>query len=96
MPSYKELLAQRQRLEAQIEAARKTELHDAIASVRQLIAEFGLSQSDVFPTGRAKSSIKGTTVAPKYRDPKTGATWTGRGKPPLWIAGKERAEFAIA
>jgi len=29
--------------------------------------------------GRAK-------VAPKYKDPSTGATWTGRGKQPKWLA----------
>nr|WP_060985417.1 H-NS histone family protein [uncultured Acidovorax sp.] len=95
MPSYKELLAQRQNLDAQIEALRKSESQEALSTVRQLINEFGLTQADVFPTGRAKSPLKGNTVAPKYRDPQTGGTWTGRGKPPLWIAGKDRAQFEI-
>ena len=27
----------------------------------------------------------GSTFAAKYRDPLSGKTWTGRGKPPLWI-----------
>ena len=95
MPSYKELLAQRQNLDAQIEAMRKSESQDALATVRQLISEFGLTQADIFPTGRAKSPLKGNTVAPKYRDPATGSTWTGRGKPPLWIAKQDRAQFEI-
>lgn len=95
MPTYKELLAQRQNLDAQIEALRKTESQDALATVRQLIAEFGLTQADIFSVGRAKSPLKGNTVAPKYRDPATGSTWTGRGKPPLWIASKDRAQFEI-
>ena len=95
MPTYKELLAQRQNLDAQIEAMRKTEMQDALATVRQIVSEFGLTQADVFPTGRARSAKKGTTVAPKYRDPQSGATWTGRGKPPLWIAGKDRAQYEI-
>lgn len=95
MPTYKELLAQRQNLEAQIQAARKTETQDAAAAARQLIAEFGLTQDDVFPSGRAKRSIKGTTVAPKYRDPGSGATWTGRGKAPRWIADKDRSQYEI-
>lgn len=95
MASYKELLARRQALDAQIEALRKSESHDALATVRQLIAEFGLTQADVFPAGRAKSPLKGNTVAPKYRDPQTGATWTGRGKPPLWIANRDRTQFEI-
>jgi DNA-binding protein H-NS len=34
-------------------------------------------------------------VAPKYRDPATGETWTGRGKAPKWIEGKNRSSYAI-
>ena len=37
----------------------------------------------------------GNKVAPKYRDPSTGKTWTGRGKAPLWLAGKDKASFLI-
>ena len=33
----------------------------------------------------------GGKVAPKYRDPATGQTWTGRGKAPKWIDGKDRS-----
>ena len=34
-------------------------------------------------------------VAPKYRDPETGATWSGRGRTPRWMAGKDPAQFTI-
>jgi len=34
--------------------------------------------------------------APKYRNPETGETWTGRGKPPLWIRDKDREQFKIS
>jgi DNA-binding protein H-NS len=45
---------------------------------------------------RRKSKLKGTHVAPKFRDPKTGATWTGRGLAPAWIKNvKDRSKFAI-
>jgi DNA-binding protein H-NS len=43
------------------------------------------------------SSVRGTKVAPKYQDPKTGATWTGRGSAPAWISKvKDRTKFLIA
>jgi DNA-binding protein H-NS len=29
-------------------------------------------------------------------DPYSGKTWTGRGKPPAWIAGRNREKFLIA
>lgn len=43
---------------------------------------------------------KRSVVAPKYRDASTGATWTGRGKQPKWLAsalksGKKLEEFKI-
>lgn len=95
MASLKDLLAQQQALAAQIEDARKREISDAVHRVRALIAEHGLTQKDVF-SGRAGKGRSGGKVAPKYRDPATGATWTGRGKPPRWIEGKDRAKFAIA
>ena len=35
-------------------------------------------------------------VAPKYADPKTGATWSGRGRAPAWIRDvKDRSKFLI-
>lgn len=95
MSTYKDLLAQRSELEKQIAAARAAELSSAIATVRDLIAQYDLTQEDIFSSKKPRA--EGTkTVAPKYRDPATGATWTGRGKPPLWIAGQDRLNFLIA
>ncbi|CAM4301350.1 MAG: H-NS histone family protein [Comamonas sp.] len=95
MSTYKELLKQKQDLEQQINEARTRELADAVAKVRALIEEYGLTAEDVFPPARARSANAGAKVAPKYRDPATGQTWTGRGKPPKWIADQDREQFAI-
>lgn len=95
MSTYKELLKQKQDLEQQINEARTRELADAVAKVRALIEEYGLTTEDVFPPARARSANVGAKVAPKYRDPATGQTWTGRGKPPKWIADQDREQFAI-
>lgn len=95
MSSYKELLQQRATLDQQIESARQREISHAVSQVRALVAEFGLAAQDVFPSGRARSSAAGSKVAPKYRDPATGKTWTGRGKAPKWIDGKDRTKFLI-
>lgn len=99
--SYQELLKQRDALELAIAAARAQELSDAIRKARELVAEFGLSIQDVFPAGRSANKSAGKSssrakVAPKYRDPATGQTWTGRGKAPKWIEGQDRAKYLIA
>jgi DNA-binding protein H-NS len=100
MNSYKELLKQREALEQQISEARRRELSDAVSQVRTLVAEYGLTAQDVFPVGKAsgksgRSSTAGTKVAPKYRNPATGETWTGRGKAPKWIQNESREKFVI-
>ena len=43
----------------------------------------------------ASTSAKGK-LPPKYRDPKTGATWSGHARPPAWIAKvRDRTKFLI-
>lgn len=98
MATYKELVQQRESLEKQIAEARHRETSDAVSQVHALIAEFGLTQQDIFPSGKSAKSgaIKtGAKVAPKYRNPATQETWTGRGKAPKWIEGQDRAQFLI-
>lgn len=91
MTTYAELLAQKKLLDEQIANAKKAESEQALQTVLQLVQEFGFTTQQVFPW---KPQPK--KAAAKYRDPDTGATWSGRGKPPQWIAGKDRAPFVIA
>jgi DNA-binding protein H-NS len=47
------------------------------------------------PAGRGKGQPKGAQP-PKYLNPKTGATWSGRGPAPAWLATvKDRSKFLI-
>ena len=54
-----------------------------------------LTDGDKIGNGRVKgirvSAVKGRKVAPKYRDPKSGATWAGRGAQPVWLREKLKA-----
>ena len=96
MTTLAELIKQKEALEAQIANTRQAELADAISKVKALVAEFGLTQSDVFGGSKGTKKSSGGKVAAKYRDPLSGQTWTGRGKAPKWIEGKERSQFLIA
>ena len=95
MSTYKELLEKKAALDAEIEAARKEEIGAAVSMVRELIAEFDLTERDIFGGSRSSaSSLKvKKPVAAKYRNPATGETWTGRGKAPKWIDGQEREQY---
>lgn len=92
--SYKDLLAQREALEKKIAEARSTEVTAVVEKIRQLMADYGLSVADIAPEAKKKTKSN-SPVAAKYRNPKTGETWTGRGKPPAWIRDQDRANFAI-
>lgn len=81
--SYAELV------EAELQIARlKIEKQNAErAEVRQKLIDMakqhGFEIQDLFGRGRKGKG----TVAPKYRDPKKPEnTWTGRGRPPRWLA----------
>lgn len=90
MSTYKELLEQKNALDQQIAVARKAEAKQALDAVHKLIADFGFTVQQVFPWRPAVKKVEA-----KYRDPKTGLTWSGRGRAPKWIEGKNRGDFSI-
>ena len=100
--SLQELLDQKSKLECQISELQNSKRGEAIAAIKTLMAEHGLAIADVAaPASSARKAPKTTgKVSPKYRDPTTGATWTGRGLKPKWMAeaianGKQATDFAI-
>ena len=105
MTSLQDLLAQRAELEKQIADAQREEHTTAIAKVRALMAEHGLTAADLTAKAsapRAAGAAKsGGKVEPKYRNAATGETWTGRGLQPKWLkaavaGGAKLEDFAIA
>ena len=97
MESLQALMQQKEALELKIQQARKEQTAAAVAQCRELIAQYDLTEADLFGgRGRVRVAATGSKVAPKYRrDPATGATWTGRGKPPKWIQDKNRDDYLI-
>jgi DNA-binding protein H-NS len=98
MPKLTELLAQKAALETQIATAQREERQAAIAQIKSLMAEHGLTLADLGT--RAKAKAGGGKVAPKYRNKATGETWSGRGLQPRWLkaalgSGKKLADFAV-
>ncbi len=94
MASYKDLQSQIEKLQKQAEQARDKEIATVVAQIRSLMAEYGIQASDLGISAKRKRKT-GTPAAPKFQNPQTGETWTGRGRAPKWIEGKDRAKFAI-
>ena len=101
MATLSELLAQKAELERQIADTQRAERADALAQIRQLMAQYGLDLADISGRGgNSPARAPSAKVAPKYRDPATGQTWSGRGLQPNWLKaalanGKSIADFAL-
>jgi len=100
------------RLQKQAAALEKKQRVPVINDIVRSMREYDITPEDIIEAfsrrtrTSAKKAAKRTTttvrtpVPPKYRNPETGATWSGRGKAPRWIseaesAGKSRDSFLI-
>ena len=83
MASLKDLLAQRAALDEQIAQTKDRERADAVAKVKALMSEYGLTVADL--SMRTPKAGKTSKVAAKYRNKATGETWSGRGLQPKWL-----------
>ena len=92
MTQYQELLARKRELDKTIEQMRRTESAAALKTVHELIGTFGFTAQQVFPF----QPVEKKKVQAKYYDPETGLSWTGRGKAPKWLDGKDRSVYEIA
>jgi DNA-binding protein H-NS len=89
------LISQKNELDRKINEMRQRDRDDAINSAMDIITNFSLTSADLFPREGVKTKSVKSKVLPKFRDPKTGATWTGRGKSPIWFKNEKRNEFLI-
>lgn len=111
------LQLQIKKLQAKAEYMRNKQKEPALASIVRSMRSFDLTiedvkaalEGDTAATRKARGRPAGSKdvekvkreVAPKYRHPDSGETWSGRGKAPRWLvaaeaAGSSRESFLIA
>ncbi|SDR24557.1 DNA-binding protein H-NS [Paraburkholderia fungorum] len=112
MATLEQIQAKMDKLKAQAEALAAKNAQAIVDKIRGLMLQHGLTTKDIEADAKTKRAAKtvggkaadaakaskksGVKVAAKYQDPKTGATWTGRGRAPAWIASaKDRSKFLI-
>ncbi|CAN7661639.1 H-NS histone family protein [Caballeronia sp. LjRoot34] len=106
MATLEQIQAKMKKLQEQAEAILTAKSEAALNQIRDLIAQHGLSVTDIDAHAggkrrgvkpRAKALTEAGASTPKFQDPKTRATWSGRGRAPSWIANaKDRSRFLIA
>src|SRR5215469_1365636 len=110
MATLETIQARIKKLQTQAETLLAKRAQGALDQIRELMIKHGLTTEDIERRAKArrearlgiKGSAKKTATAakgklpPKYRDPKTGATWSGHARPPAWIKDvKDRTRFLI-
>ncbi|QIE26462.1 DNA-binding protein Bv3F (plasmid) [Caballeronia sp. SBC1] len=98
MPTLKELLAQREALQDQLNVARQRQAEIVLAEIVAKMGEYKISLAELMGHNnpvKATATATATTGVPKYRDAVSGATWSGRGRAPHWIADKNRNDFLV-
>ncbi|MEX3930060.1 H-NS family nucleoid-associated regulatory protein [Paraburkholderia sp. BR10936] len=102
MATLESIQAKIAKLQAQAEAIVVSKSTVVLDKIRDLMEKHGIGVSDIEAhvgkrRGRkagATAAVKQSTSAAKYVDLKTGATWSGRGRAPGWIASvKDRSKF---
>lgn len=95
MSTYAEIQAQIAELERKAKEARASEVAAAKAKIAEIMAAYGLTLDDLRGLSKAKAVKDRQPVPAKYRNAKTGETWTGRGRTPRWMDGKNKEDFLI-
>jgi DNA-binding protein H-NS len=110
MATLENIQARIRKLQTQAETLIAERAQGALDQIRELMIKHGLTTEDIEQRAKARREraraerlglTKGASAAkgklpPKYRDPKTGATWSGHARPPSWIKDvKDRTRFLI-
>jgi DNA-binding protein H-NS len=93
------------RLQERAEAIKAKQVSATLDRIRDMMEKNGLTLADIeaHVGGKKRGAMRSTAIATraetstaKYRNPKTGATWSGHGRAPAWIAKvRDRSRFLI-
>ena len=105
MATLEQIQAKLKKLQAQAEAIDAKQSSAVLETIRGLMEKHGLTTADIDahvgskrrgPKAGTKAAAKPAKSVARYRDPKSGATWSGHGRAPRWIANmKDRSKFLL-
>lgn len=102
MATLEAIQARIKKLEAQAQALKAKAASGVIKQIHDLMARHEISIDDVAgfvgkASGKTKANALGKADSTKYVDPQTGASWSGQGRAPAWIANaSDRTAFLAA
>ena len=105
MATLEQIQARLKKLQAQADAIVAKQSSTVLETISSLMEKHGLTTADIDvhvgsrkrgPKTGTKAAAKTAKPVAKYQDPKSGATWSGHGRAPGWIANvKDRSKFLV-
>ncbi|SAK98032.1 histone family protein nucleoid-structuring protein H-NS [Caballeronia temeraria] len=93
-PEITKLLAKQDELNKQLAEAKERETRLVLIEIVQKMREYGINLQELLGSKpKAQEPEPEPVREVKYRDPVGGGTWSGRGRAPNWIVGKNRDDF---
>lgn len=96
--NYLELLRKKLALQETIDLARRLEIDGVLAEIVRQMTAYGLSLDDIAKAlyvGQVSGQKMRSRRAPKFLDPVSGKTWSGVGRTPTWLRGKNLDDFRL-
>jgi DNA-binding protein H-NS len=94
MATYKKLQVQIAQLQKEAQEAHAREVGDAIARIQSLMSEFGITAEDLEDRPSKKGRKSPLQAGIRFRSGEK--TWSGRGRPPLWLKGEDKEKYRIS
>lgn len=85
------LKEEKKRINTEIALLLEQNKHVVIVEILKTMDDYSITIEDIQKASKKRSR---SAAKPKYRDPVTLATWSGRGKRPAWIKG-DLSQYAI-
>lgn len=82
------------KLDAQLAEARTAEKKAALATFKEQVAQYGITQQEVL-SALGYIQTKPKRASAKYYDPSSGRSWSGHGPRPKWLVGKDLSDYAV-
>ena len=94
MATFKELQDQIAKLKQDAEEVRSREIENTITKIKSLMNDYGITVQDIESSGRRKGGKTSSLANVQFKDD-SGNTWSGRGRMPAWLKGKDKEKFRI-
>ena len=94
MSSYKDLQEQIADLQKKAEQVRAQEMDGGLTQIRDLMRQHGITVEDLM-VKKSASKNTGKRSSSKIQFKDGDKTWSGRGREPGWLKGKDREQFRV-